>query len=134
MDRKTARVCAMKLVYEAEMGGLGGEDTCRGLLEIEPGEKEYEFMQKLAEGVAREKDALDSVIESFANGWTVKRMSRVDLSILRLATYEFKYTKTAPAIVINEAVEMAKQYSGEKAARFINGVLGSISRSAAEEE
>lgn len=128
MDKKTARAQAMKLIYEWEMGGDGGEETRFGLLEVAPEEPEADFMNRLAEGTLSCLDELDRQIAPCLRGWTIERLSRVDLAILRLATYELLYTQTAPAIVINEAVELANQYSTDRAGAFVNGVLGSLVR------
>jgi N utilization substance protein B len=129
MNRTTARAHAMKLVYEWEMGGDGGEDTRLNLLEVAPGEAESAFMNALYEGVVADREKIDDLIAEFAHGWSLDRLSRVDLSILRIAAYELSTKKNPPAIVINEAVELANVYSGDKAGPFINGVLGSIARS-----
>ena len=132
MDRKTARAQAMKLIYEWEMGGDGGEETRLGLLEIAPGEEETDFMNALAEGVKQNADALDEMIAGFLRGWTLERLTRVDLAILRLAAYELMYTETPRGIVINEAVDLANQFSTDKAGSFVNGVLGNLARSLEE--
>ena len=128
MDRKTARAHAMKLIYEWEMGGDGGEDTRIELLGVEPGENETEYMNGMYDGVVNNRDEIDRQISDHLRGWTIDRLSRVDLAILRLGVYELMLKETAAGIVINEAVELANQYSTEKAGAFINGVLGSISR------
>ena len=128
MDRKTARAHAMKLIYEWEMGGDGGEDTRIELLGVEPGENETEYMNGMYDGVVNNREEIDRQISDHLRGWTIDRLSRVDLAILRLGVYELMLKETAAGIVINEAVELANQYSTEKAGAFINGVLGSISR------
>lgn len=132
MDRKTARAQAMKLIYEWEMGGDGGEETRLELLEIEPGESETEFMNAMLEGVQRDAGTIDEKLSKFLRGWTIDRITRVDLAILRLAAYELMNTKTPEGVVINEAVELANQYSTDKAGAFINGVLGNLARSLKE--
>ena len=128
MDRSEARAHAMKLVYEWEMGGDGGEDTRLNLLEVGPEENEADFMNGLFEGVVSKKDEIDACIQEFARGWTLERITRVDLAILRVATYELLQGEVPASVVINEAVRLAVTYSTEKASAFINGVLGSISR------
>ncbi len=128
MDRRIARAHAMKLIYEWEMGGDGGEDTRIELLGVEPGENETEYMNGMYDGVVSNRDEIDRQISDHLRGWTIDRLSRVDLAILRLGVYELMLKETAAGIVINEAVELANQYSTEKAGAFINGVLGSISR------
>lgn len=129
MDRTTARAQAMKLVYEWEMGGDGGEETRFELLEVTPGEDGVDFMNRLAEGVQANAEDLDQHIAPFLRGWTLERLTRVDLAILRVAAYELMHTDTPDGVVINEAVELANQYSTEKAGAFVNGVLGSLARS-----
>lgn len=129
MDRKTARTHAMKLVYEWEMGGDGGEDTRLGLLEVSPGERESEYMNRMVEGVMANAEAIDAKISEFSRGWSIDRITRVDLAILRLGTYELMLGKDSAGVIINEAVELANEFSTDKAGAFINGVLGNISRS-----
>ena len=132
MNRVTARTHAMKLIYEWEMGGEGGEDTRIDLLGVQPGEEESAFMERMFSGVVENAAEIDRRIEENARSWKLERISRVDLAILRLATCELMQGKTPQAVVINEAVEMARQYSGEKSPQFVHGVLGSISRSLAQ--
>lgn len=129
MNRKTARASAMKLVYEWDMGGEGGDATIIDLLELTPGEKEYDYMKAIADGVAANSELIDETIVKFlGEGWTIDRVSKVDAAILRVAVYELKYTETEAKFVINEAVELAKQYSDDKSPAFVNGVLGNIQR------
>lgn len=128
MDRTQARAAAMKLVYEWEMGGDGGEDTRLGLLEIKPGEAETDYMEALVSGVQTHVAELDSQIARYAVGWKLERINRVDLSILRVAVYELTVAKLVPAVAVNEALELARAYSTPEAVSFINGVLGSLLR------
>ena len=132
MDRKIARAHAMKLIYEWEMGGDGGEETRMNLLGVEPGEREVEFMNRMFEGVVVNEEKLDAGISAHLRGWTLERISKVDLAILRLGAYELMLGEIPAGIIINEAVELANQYSSDKAGSFINGVLGSLSRAEAE--
>lgn len=72
---------------------------------------------------------LDEEIAKFSKGWKISRMSKVDLAILRVAVYEIKLDEEIPSgVAINEAVELAKLYSGEDSPRFINGVLAAIAK------
>jgi N utilization substance protein B len=128
MNRTQARAAAMKLVYEWEMGGDGGDDTCRELLEIKPGEDEAEYMQAVFEGVRDNRAALDERIERFAHGWKLDRLSKVDLAILRVAAYELSQGKEPGGAVIQEAVQLSEKYSTDKASSFVNGVLGAMAR------
>ena len=131
MDRKTARAHAMKLIYEWEMGVDGGDETRLNLLEIEPGERESEYMNRMFTGVVEHVDEIDQKISAFARGWTIERIMRVDLAILRLGVFELSLGEVPAGVVINEAVELANEFSTDKAGAFINGVLGNISRSEA---
>ncbi len=128
MDRTVARAHAMKLIYEWEMGGDGGEETRLNLLEVAPNEREADFMNSLAEGVMANANDIDARLAPFLRGWSIDRLTRVDLAILRLAAYELMLGQTPAGVAINEAVELANQYSTEKAGGFINGVLGSLER------
>lgn len=128
MDRKIARAHAMKLIYEWEMGGDGGEETRINLLGVTPGENEAEYMNRMFEGVVGNAEEIDERIAAHLHGWTIARLNRVDLAILRLGTHELMVGEVPAGIVINEAVELANEFSTDKAGAFINGVLGSISR------
>lgn len=128
MDRTGARAAAMKLAYEWEMGGDGGEDTRVGMLEIKPDEAETEYMETLVKGVQDNRAALDEKIAKYAVDWKIERINRVDLSILRVAVYELTELKLAAGVAVNEALEMARTYSTPEAVSFINGVLGSLVR------
>ena len=102
--------------------------TFENLLEITPGEKEFDFMNALVEGVKANVEAIDGELSAFVRGWSLDRLTRVDLAILRIATWELTQAETSERVVINEAVELANQYSTDKAGAFINGVLGSLLR------
>lgn len=128
MDRRQARAAAMKLIYEWEMGGDGGEETVDGILEIKPEEPEYDYTQRMVDGVRSGAEELDKCIEGYTSGWKLERLSRVDLAILRLGAYELFLRELPPGVVISEAVSLAQIYSTDKAPSFINGVLGSMAR------
>ncbi len=130
MNRTEARAAAMKLIYEWEMGGDGGEDTLAGILEVKPGEEEYDYMRRMVDGVIGRADELDQGIERFAQGWTIARLTKVDLAILRLGAHELALGEVPAGVAVNEAVELSRVYSTDKAGAFINGVLGSMMRAA----
>ena len=90
---------------------------------------EEESVKKLFIGVCENKDEIDNKIVSFLNGWKLVRLSKATASILRLSVYEMLYSKLAPAISINEAIELAKEFAEDGAASYINGVLNNISKS-----
>ena len=126
MDRKTARAQAMKLIYEWEMGGDGGDETRIELLEIKPGENESDFMNALFEGVRANAPEIDEKLSQFVHGWSIERITRVDLAILRLATYELMYTRTPEGAVINEQQAKTVRYIFDE---FLKGTaLNDLSR------
>ena len=128
MNRTEARAAAMKLIYEWEMGGDGGDDTLSGILEIAPDEAEYDYTQRVFEGVKAQVQTLDERIARYAVGWRLDRITRVDLAILRLAAFELDRGEVPGGVVVNEAVELSRVYSTDKAGAFINGVLGGMLR------
>lgn len=86
-----------------------------------------DYARSIALGVEDKKDNLDGLIEKYSKGWKVKRLPKVNLAILRLAAYEILFVDDVPeSVAINEAVELAKKYSGESDYSFINGVLGAL--------
>ena len=125
MDRTEARAAAMKLIYEWQMGGDGGEETRMGLLEIRPNEKEADFMDA---GVQEHVSELDALIEQYAANWRIDRIEKVTLAILRLAIYELKYEDLPGGVAINEALELARTYASPQSVAFVNGILGSVQR------
>ncbi len=84
--------------------------------------------RELAEGVDAEREELDEVIAEYAKGWTVDRIAPLDLNVMRVALYEIEEGETPVEVAIDEAVEIAKEYCGADAPKFINGILGAIVR------
>lgn len=131
MSRTMAREVAMKLAYSRL---LGGEDTPDAVLEksgvTEPFDAEdTAFAEAVVAGVEAHVEELDKLIAEHAIDWTIDRIARVDLSILRVAIYEILYRDDVPAgAAINEAVELAKRFGGEKSYAFVNGILGVVAR------
>lgn len=121
-ERSDARERALYLLYEAQAKGIAPADTL-DLQVIEPDE----LTQLLVRGVSEHGDALDALIAERAEGWTLARMPVLDLSVMRLATFELVHRGDVPtAVVLNEAVELAKRYSTDDSGRFVNGVLAAI--------
>ena len=86
-----------------------------------------DYARSIALGVEEKKENLDGLIEKYSKGWKVKRLPKVNLAILRLAAYEILFVDDVPeSVAINEAVELAKKYSGASDYSFINGVLGAL--------
>jgi len=128
MGRKASREVAMKLLYQLDIQKDDRDEQINSTVEeygLENGDKKY--VLDITEGVQRNSEAIDKSIEESASSWSVGRISKVDLAILRLAAYEIKFREDIPVSVsINEAVELAKKYSGDESGAFVNGVLGKV--------
>jgi len=81
---------------------------------------------ELVEKILKEKVEIDEMIKIAAPSWPVDKLNKIDLAVLRLAIYELKFEQTPPKVVIDEAVELAKEFGSESSSSFINGVLGTI--------
>ena len=126
-ERTLARKHALQLMYQGEIL----EKTPRELIDngqLVPetqGLGVYALM--LLDGAKENLEAIDELIESASDNWTLDRMPVVDRSLLRLTTYEMRYVDDVPVSVsINEAVHLAKEFGGDDSPRFINGILGRI--------
>lgn len=129
MARSTAREVAMQLVYAWMMGGDDGPGTKQMIGAATLDAEDDGYIADVTAGVRAHQEQIDELIERFAAGWSLGRIARVDLAILRLALLEMLYREDIPvAASINEAVELSKKFSTAEAANFINGVLGSINR------
>jgi transcription antitermination protein NusB len=84
--------------------------------------------RELAEGVDAEREDLDETIGEHAKGWTVDRIAPLDLNVMRVALYEIEHDLAPVEVAIDEAIEIAKEYSGADAPKFVNGILGAIAR------
>lgn len=142
MARSTARQVVMQLLYERLSGGDTDAEAQGWVIEqlrdredidlsrqgLSKDDRQY--VDEIVSGVTAHQQELDELIEHNADGWTIDRMPRVDLSILRLAAYELGYCeKTPDSVCVSEALLLADKFSEPKSKRFINGVLGSIARS-----
>ena len=128
MARPIAREAAMQLVFEQLFGGEATAETLVDLIDYKPGEKDSTYIDTVVSGVKEHAEQLDGEIAACLRGWTLARLSRVDLAIMRLAVYEMQYSGLPAAVAINEAVELTRKYSGEDSCPFVNGVLGSYVR------
>ena len=121
-ERSDARERALYLLYEAHSKGIAPAATI-DIQVLEPDE----LTQELVRGVDSNLPQLDELIAAKAKGWTLTRMPVLDLSVMRLAVFELIERPHVPtAVVLNEAVELAKRYSTDDSGRFVNGVLAAI--------
>ena len=132
MSRTTAREVAMMMHFS---NLLGGEDTPEHVFEKAEllgtlDEEDLLYVAQMLEGVCAQSEELDEIIGRYSKDWAIERIARVDLSILRVAIYEMLYRKedVPTGAAINEAVELAKRYGGERSYAFINGILGSVAK------
>lgn len=89
------------------------------------------YAREIVDGVTDHREEIDDLISSYAQGWTIDRMPNVDRAILRIASWEMLHNpEVPPAVAINEAVSLAKEYSTDDSSRFVNGVLGKIAEHA----
>lgn len=128
MGRRASREMAMKLLYQLDIQKEDTEGQIKVFFDENPFEEnDRKYILDVVNGVLDNTMEIDQIIEKYAKGWKISRMSKIDLSILRLSTFEIKYRNDIPFNVsINEAVELAKRYSGQDAGAFINGVLSNI--------
>jgi N utilization substance protein B len=131
--RRRAREAALRLMYHAEIGGLTVSDAARSHRLIGDADaialddESRAYAERLAVGAWDDRAALDAAIAEAALNWRVERLAVIDRIILRLGVRELlAEPATPPRVVIDEAIELARLYSGDDAARFVNGVLDGV--------
>ncbi len=125
MSRHSARVAAVEILYGADVRGVPVSE----LLEDRPDADAY--CRELVEGVERRRDEIDQMLTEHSRNWSPERMSSVDRNVLRVGAFELIEGDVPPIAVIDEAVEIAKRFSGEEAGAFVNGVLEGLRQSSA---
>ncbi|HAA2344791.1 TPA_asm: N utilization substance protein B [Listeria monocytogenes] len=123
MKRREAREKALQALFQIELNEMSLDQAIKNIMEDE----QDDYMEKLVEDVMANKAEIDAIIEPNLDNWRMDRLSKVDLSLLRLSVYEIKYLDDVPnRVSLNESIEIAKIYSDEKSSKFINGVLANI--------
>ncbi len=122
--RSSARERAVHFLYEAESRSLPvSEIIAAQILAVD------DLVSLLTSGVASRQTQLDEMITEYSHTWTIHRMPAIDRNVLRLAIYELLDRPEVPvAVIINEAVELAKRFSTEESGRYVNGVLSAIAK------
>lgn len=121
-ERSDARERALYLLYEAHSKEVSPTDAL-SMQVLEPDE----LTRLIVEGVESRREELDAVIGAKAKGWTLERMPVLDLNVLRIGAYELVDRPDVPvAVVLDEAVELAKRFSTDDSGRFVNGVLSAL--------
>lgn len=132
MNRRKSRETAMKLLFEKSINKDSLENLIENFKENADSEEEVkeidmEYVNSILNGVELHIQEVDSKIKQYLVNWKLDRISKVDLAILRICTYEMMYEDEIPdRVSVNEGIELAKKYSGDKSAAFINGVLANI--------
>ncbi|MBU5437553.1 transcription antitermination factor NusB [Tissierella sp. MSJ-40] len=131
MGRKQAREGTMKLLYQMEVNEDYSDDNMRVFFQnFLYDESEKEYIEDAVLTIKNNLEEIDNNMISHLQGWSINRLAKVDLAVLRIAIYEILYRKDIPIEVsINEAIEIVKKYSTEESFKFINGVLGGFVRS-----
>lgn len=132
-ERTRAREAALQLLYRAEVGRLDVEAATREYwdeaAEYLEGDAEYsvrEFAEKIFDGVRAEQDAIDRRITAALTNWRLERVALIDRLILRIAAFELTRGSDPPAVIIDEALELARRFGGDDSVRFVNGVADAI--------
>ncbi len=129
--RRKSREAALQILYQSEFDDSSPKTRLNGFWASRAKDEPVrEYADRLVLGILERRQELDDLIQSVSKNWRIARMSPIDRNILRIAAYEMRYeVGLAPAVVINEAIEIAKRYDGQEAAVFINGVLDGIRKS-----
>ncbi|PIU42913.1 MAG: transcription antitermination factor NusB [Parcubacteria group bacterium CG_4_9_14_0_2_um_filter_35_11] len=131
--RHLSRSIAMQSLYERDFRNLSekelGEVVERNIREFGPGMEDTDFSKKIVSGVIKNLKNIDTIIEKSAPKFSLQQINIIDRNILRIGVYELLYAdkeEVPPKVAINEAVELAKNFSGETSRKFVNGVLGTV--------
>ena len=137
MRRSEAREHLMKMFFQMEAQKDFSEEAEVTYKERFLEEKDQEkYFDDVFESYMANREAVDELIGKFSSGWKISRMDKTDLAALRVAVTELKFLSGSDVpekAAINEAVEIAKKYGGEGSGKFVNGILGSISRAEKED-
>ncbi|HCX27968.1 MAG TPA: transcription antitermination factor NusB [Candidatus Portnoybacteria bacterium] len=138
-NRHLARSIAMQSLYEWDFWGKDEnklkEAVAKNMQEFGPGLDGEEFIWRLIKGVIDNLAKIDKIIEKSAPEWPLEQITIIDRNILRLGLYELLFSnrqEVPPKVAINEAIELAKGFSGESSGKFVNGVLGTVYREIGE--
>jgi N utilization substance protein B len=133
-SRRRSRQRALQILYQWDMRKQSIDDSIEAFYHTLYSEEtpvcppRDDFLDQLVRGTVEKIEEIDPVITSHAEHWRLERMPSVDRNILRLAIYEMNHTGTPPAVVIDEALELARRFSTEESVLFVNGVLDAVHR------
>lgn len=133
MTRRYARELALQTLYSVAVGHNAPAEALDQTLHASSDSEERGFVRDLVLGTLDDADRSDAAIAPLLQGWTIERLPLLDRLVLRMSVYELRaHPETPVAVVINEAVELAKKYSTEDSGRFVNGVLANAAGVARE--
>jgi len=132
--RRVARECALQMLYELDVGKHSQEEILETFWQMnDQPQRVRDFAVQLFTGTVSRLKEIDKLIQHHAKNWRLGRMAAVDRNILRISVFEFlSESRTPETVVINEALEIAKKYSTDESAQFVNGILDSIRKELAE--
>ncbi|NLA65997.1 MAG: transcription antitermination factor NusB [Leucobacter sp.] len=133
--RSKARKRALDMLFQADVRAEPLTEIIAAEARRAAGEPErmasWLYAREIVDGVSDHREEIDELISTYAQGWVIERMPNVDRAVLRLASWELLHNPEVPqAVAIDEAVELAKQYSTDDSGRFVNGVLAKIAQHA----
>lgn len=128
--KRQARESALQILFQLEFDENQAESILSRYWDDKKAPQDVvEGTARLVRGVVGRLEEIDSIIQGVSENWRLSRMILIDRNILRIATYELFFGEgLAPAIIMNEAIEIAKKYSGEQSATFINGILDALNK------
>ena len=134
-SRHLSRSIAMQSLYEWDFYGKNQNSLDgiidRNIRDFGPGLEDTDFVHRIADGVLKHIKEIDKIIETSAPEWPISQIPLIDRNVLRIGLYELLYAnkdEVPPKVAINEAIELAKSFSGKTSGKFINGVLGTVYR------
>jgi len=132
--RRRARECALQMLFQIDLIGVEPAEVYAQFWKAHDAEEDVRtFSQELVDGVYAVREQLDAKIAEAAERWRIERMAVVDRNVLRMALYEMnRQPQTPAAVVIDEAIEVARRFGSEESAKFVNGVLDALRRDAVE--
>lgn len=134
--RREGRELALQALYSLELNPMETRESLRLLREnSRVGAAVRGFAEGLVAGVVENREALDKIIKEQSTNWSISRITRVDLNILRIATFELLFRSDIPKnVTMNEAIEVAKKFGTDESPAFINGILDEIAATVPEKE
>lgn len=125
--RHLSRIAVMQVLFEREQRPQLDPAEALAMNHEELGEMDDAFAEELLKGVLAHEDAMKQAIQDHAPGWTLDRMDPVSRCILQIGAYELLVAKEAPpAVVMNEAIDIAKEFGTDESGKFVNGVLNAV--------